>query len=758
MTYLTATRWMQTAALSALLSVPSVVGYAQSTVSTVTVAGNQRVETSTIVRYSGLIAGGEVNDAQLNTAIKQLYDTGFFAEVGIETTAGGVQINVTENPMVNDVRFEGNEHLDADKLSDEVQLRARTIYTRPKAQEDVARILELYRRSGRFSAEVRPTLVQLDQNRVDIVYEVTEGDVTRIGNIEFIGNQYFSDGTLNDAIKTSTECWYCFLTDDDKYDPDRVAYDKELLRRFYMNQGFADFEVKSVVSELSPEKDAFFLTFTVVEGTRYTVSNIAFDTQLPNVKTEELMAALAFEKGELYDAEAVDASVDKLVDIMGDRGFAFVDIDPVLSKRPEEKTLDVTFTMKEGPRVYVERINIEGNMRTLDEVVRREFRIAEGDPYSTSKLQRSEQRLRNLGFFEDVKIGTTQGSAPDRVVVNVTIKEQSTGEVTIGAGYSTADGALADFGIRERNLLGRGQDLRFKGTFAQRRQEFDIGFTEPYFMNRDVAAGFDLFKTTQDLRDESSFDRESIGGRLRFGYSLTENLRQDVYYSYLQSDITNIEPNASRFVRDQVGENTTSLVGQSLTYDKLDNRLEPTEGYLLKGDLDVAGLGGDSKFVRPEGRAQFYHTFVPQWTLMLGGTAGYVYALDDTIKIQDRFFLGGQDIRGFANAGFGPRDTVTTDALGGNIYYTGTSELQFPIGLPEDLGFRGAVFVDAGSLFDVDDTGSEVADDNALRASTGVGLAWKSPFGPVRLDFAKAFLKQDYDIDETFRFSFGTRF
>ena len=708
---------------------------AQPSPSAITVAGNRRVESATVIRYSGLSIEKTPTDADLNNAIKQLYDTGFFAEVSIDKESSGFQINVTENPMVNDVRFEGNKHLESDKLKGELQLHSRSIYTRPRVQEDVARLLELYRRSGRFSATVKPTLVQLDQNRVDIVYEITEGEVTRIGNIEFIGNQQFSDSTLKDVVKTTTECWYCFLTDDDKYDPDRVSYDKELLRRFYTTQGFADFQVKSVVSELSPQKDAFFLTFTIDEGKRYRVGDITFQNALPGFTKEELLDAVVVEKEELYNAEAVEHSIDKLVKTMGDRGFAFVDVDPVLTRHPETSTIDVGFKIAEGPRVYVERINIEGNMRTLDEVVRREFRLSEGDPYSTSKIQRSEQRLRNLGFFEDVKVTTARGSAPDRVVINVNVSEKSTGEVTLGAGYSTADGALADFGIRERNLLGRGQDLRFKGTFAQRRQEYDIGFTEPYFLGRDVSAGFDLFNTTEDLRTESSFDRKSIGGRLRLGYALTENLRHDLYYSFLQSDITNLQTNASRFIREQEGKNSTSLVGQSLTYDRLDNKLDPSEGYYLKGDVDVAGLGGDSKFVRPEGKAAVYHSFAPQWVLSVSGTAGYVYALDDRIAIQDRFFIGGRDIRGFANAGLGPRDINTKDALGGNAYYTGSTELQFPIGLPEDLGFRGAVFVDAGSLFDVDDKAPEIADENSLRASTGVGLAWKSPFGPCQAGF-----------------------
>lgn len=739
-----------------VMSAPKSAGAAM--INAIDIAGNQRVEKQTILRYAGIAENSDLSVAEVNEAIKNLYKTGFFAEVDVQPVGNDLRINVIENPMVNSVIFEGNKHLESGQLETEIQLRPRSIYTIPKVQNDVSRLLALYRRSGRFSAEVKPKLVQLEQNRVDVIYELSEGEVTRIGHISFIGNKHFPASTLRDVITTRTDCWYCFLTDNDKYDPDRVAYDKELMRRFYTQQGYADFEIKSVSSELSPEKDAFFITYTIDEGRRYRINKVDFASALPGAEGNTLRKHVDTDTGDYYDSSAVEKSIDNLVDELGDQGFAFVDVDPVLQRQSDADVIDITYNISEGPRVYIERINIEGNVRTLDKVVRREFRVVEGDPYSTSKLQRSEQRLRNLGFFEDVQIATARGSAPDKIVINVDVKEKSTGEVTFGAGFSTADGALADFGIRERNLLGRGQDLRLRGTLAAERQQIDLGFTEPYFLGRDVSAGFDLFSTTQDLRRESSFDRETLGGRLRFGYALTENLRQDVYYSYQQTEITNIDSNASRFIRDQEGKNVTSLIGQSLTYDKLDNRLDPTEGFMLRFDLDVAGLGGDSEFVRPEGRGSFYHSFAPQWTLMVGGTAGYVHALNDEIKIQDRFFLGGRDLRGFDNAGIGPRDVTTDDALGGNVYYTGTTELQFPLGLPDDLGFKGAIFVDAGSLFDVDETGSEVVDSRSVRAAAGVGLAWGSPFGPVRLDFAQAFLKEDEDETETFRFSFGTRF
>jgi outer membrane protein insertion porin family len=724
----------------------------------IAVSGNYRLEAPTILQYADLQEGREYRYSDLNNAVKRLYQTGYFSEVSLQPNESGLMVVVKENPMINRVVFEGNEKLESKELEGELQLQPRAIYSVAKIQADTARIASLYRRSGRYSAQVTPKLEALDQNRVDVIYEIEEGAVTRIKKIGFVGNEYFDEDTLRKVITTSEGCWYCILSNSDTYDPDRVSYDKELLRRFYTKQGFADFEIKAVDSELSPEKDAFFVTFAIEEGTRYTLGEVAYNSNLPGTDAKELQKMTDTKKGELYNSESVENSIDNMIDALGDKGFAFVDIDPKLQRNKAQKTIDLTYAISEGPRVYIERINIEGNLRTLDEVVRREFRVAEGDPYSTSKLQRSEQRLRNLGFFEDVKVATARGSAPDKVILNVNVEEKSTGEVTFGAGFSTVDGPLADFGIRERNLLGRGQDLRFRGTLAADRSQLDVGFTEPYFMGRDVSAGFDVFHTTQDLRQESSFDRNVTGGRLRFGYALTENLRQDVYYSYQETDVANVDSRASRFIRDQEGVNVTSLIGQSLTYDKLDNRLNPTEGYYLRADLDLAGLGGDSEFIRPEMRAAAYHSFAPKWTMMLRGTGGYVHALNDRIRIQDRFYLGGRDMRGFDNSGIGPRDVTTGDALGGNVYYTGTTELMFPLGLPDDLGFRGAVFVDAGSLTQVDEDGPEVVDEGTLRAAAGVGLAWGSPFGPVRLDFAQAFLKEENDAEETFRFTFGTNF
>jgi outer membrane protein insertion porin family len=444
---------------------------------------------------------------------------------------------------------------------------------------------------------------------------------------------------------------------------------------------------------------------------------------------------------------------------VGRLGYAFVDIQPQLNKNPDSLTIDLTYAINEGQRVYVERIDIEGNVRTLDEVIRREFRLAEGDAFNTALLRRSQQRLRNLGFFENVEIKTEQGSAPDRVVIKTRVTERSTGELSFGAGFSTQDGVLGDVRLRERNLLGRGQDLTANFTVSQRRQEIEFSFTEPYFLDRDLAAGIDLFSSRTDFQNESSFDERSTGGTLRLGYPLTENLRHAVRYTFRVDEIDNVDSDASQFIQDEEGSRSTSLVGQTLTYDRRDIRFLPSEGYYLRVDQDVAGLGGDNQFIRHEGRADYYYPFLPDVVLNIGGSAGYIFGYGgEDVHLSNRFFIGGNTLRGFRFGGVGPRDEETDDKLGGNFYYVGTGELRFPLGLPEELRVFGRGFVDAGSLSDIDVSGPNLDESDGLRVAAGVGLSWLSPLGPLSIDFAQAIRKEDGDNTEVFRLSFGTRF
>lgn len=747
--------------MMALLALPwlAFANTSEQVISGVTVEGNQRVETGTILSYLGMKPGEVYDPVKVETAIAALYETQLFSDVVIERRGTAVTVKVIENPIINEVAFEGNRRIDDEDLAKETRLKARSVLTKSDLQNDVNRILNVYQKSGRFLAEVQPKVIELPQNRVNLVYEIQEGDKTLVKSIRFVGNKFYSASTLRGLLQTKQEAWYRFLSSDDSYDPDRLEFDKELLRRYYVSNGFADFRVTSAVAELTPEKDAFYITFTVEEGERYEFGKMSIQSRLENVKPEELKDRVETEPGETFNAEQVEKSVDNITEALGDRGYAFVTIDPQYQRDPKARTIGINYVIGESKRVYIDKINIAGNVRTMDEVIRREFRLVEGDPYNTSKLRRSQQRIRNLGYFSNVDVQTARGASPDKVDINVNVEEKSTGELTIGGGYSTTDGVLSDMGIVERNLLGRGQYLKLNGTLAARRTQIDLGFTEPYFLGREIAAGFDLFRIRRDRRSESSFDSDTRGGTLRAAYPFNEYLTHSVRYTLRSDDITNIDVDASRFIKDQAGKTTTSLVGHSFIYDKRDNKFDPSEGLYVRYNQDVAGLGGDAKHMLNELRASYYiPTISDQWVFSVSGKGGYVFGFDDEgVLINNRFFVGGNDLRGFESDGIGPRDRTTQDALGGNVYYTGSLEMKFPLGTPDELGLAGFLFTDAGTLYEVDDSGTEIEDDHSIRASVGFGIGWASPVGPIRIDFAHPFRKNQFDETQTIRFSFGTR-
>ncbi len=729
------------------------------TIGDIRVEGNQRIEPSAIETYLGLNRGSKADSYALDEALKKLYDTGFFADVGLDLSGGVLTVRVVENPSINQVIFEGNEQIDKEDLEKEISLKPRSTYTRTKVQNDLKRLLDVYRRNGRYSAEIVPQVIQLEQNRINLVYNITEGPKAHIEKVTFIGNESYGSSTLEGVISSSRNRWYSFLSDADKYDPDRLQYDQELLRRFYFQNGYADFKVKSAIAELSPQRDAFYLTFTVEEGAKYRFGKIDVASKLPKEKLPDFKEDLLTKTGNIYNATEVEDTISKMIDRLGDYGFAFVDIDPELNRRTgTEKVVDLTYTINEGARVYIERINIFGNNRTLDEVIRREFRLSEGDAYSASKLKRTEQRLNNLGYFGKVNMRNKPGSAPDKTEIDVEVEEKSTGELSFGAGFSTVDGPLLDVGVTERNFLGRGQELRLRGMFAGRRQQFDIGFIEPYFLDRDLSASVNLFKTTVDYSQNSSFDRESTGAKFGIGYNIGERTKHQINYTFEDTTISNVDAGASLFIKQQEGQNITSMIGQSFIYDTRDNRFSPTSGSYLRLNQDLAGLGGDSRFLRHELQGEYYYPIAKKWTFVGSGSAGNITGIGKDVTIADRFFLGSRDVRGFANSGLGARDSATQDALGNNNYYTASSELRFPLGLPEDLGLTGAVFVDLGNAWGLDQVGAGIDDNSSLRGSAGFGLAWTSPFGPIRIDFAQAFLKETYDETELIRFNFGTRF
>ncbi len=732
--------------------------WAQESIGEIRVNGVQRIDPETVRSYLSVRAGDPFDADRLDRSLKTLFATGLFADVSFQREGRALVVNVVENPIINRIAFEGNKRIDTETLTPEVTLRPRVVYTRTKVQNDVKRILDLYRRKGRFAATVEPKIIQLPQNRVDLVFEIDEGELTGVRRISFVGNKRYGDSALRGVIQTKESAWYRILSSDDNYDPDRVSFDRELLRRHYLNAGYADFRVVSAVAELVPERTGFFITFTLDEGERYKFGNVDIKAELKNLDPKLLRSDVKFDSGDWYSAEKIDEAIQQMTIRLGNLGYAFVDIQPQIDRKRDDKLVNLVFEIKEGPKVYVERIDITGNVRTLDKVVRREFRLAEGDAFNAAKLQRSRQRVQGLGFFKKAEVTNVPGSSPDKTVIKVEVEEKSTGEISFGAGYSTQDSVLGQVELRERNLLGRGQEVRIAGILSAKRREVDFSFTEPYFLDRDVSAGFDLFHITRNNQDTSSYDDKRTGFALRFGYQLSEALRQTLRYSLSDIQIENVKDTASRFIKESAGQRATSLIGQDLMYDRRDNKIDPTDGYFLRLSTDLAGLGGDGRFIRPGVGGGWFYPIAADYVVSLLGQAGMVYGLGEDVAIQDRYFIGGQTLRGFRSSGIGPRDVTTGDALGGNKYYTVTSEMSFPIGLPKDIPVLGRLFVEAGSLWDIDVSGPEIRDESSIRASVGIGFSISSPVGPIRIDLGRALVKEPFDKTELLRFSFGTRF
>ncbi len=746
----------------------------RAVVNRILVRGNQRIDQTTVLSYLPIQPGDAIDAATIDVAVRTLSRTGLFANVQLGLQPNGdLIVEIAENPIINQVTFEGNKALAQKKLQDEVTIKPRGIYTRARVQEDVGKIVELYRLSGRISATVTPKLVQLDQNRVDVVFEIDEGPETGVAAITFLGNTAFSDSDLRDVMVTKESSWWRLFSSNDNYDPNRLDYDREQLRKFYTNRGYYDFRILSSVAELKPDNSAFGMTLTLDEGDRYNFGEVKVVTESDRLNADFLTRLLPIRSGDLYESDRIENAVDTLTFAAGSAGYAFVEINPTYKANPDTDTIDVTFNVKEGQRVYIDRINVVGNTRTLDTVIRRELMVGEGDAFNRSLVERSRNNLRGLGFFKDVKIEETRGSAPDRSVVNVTVEEQPTGELSVGAGFSSVDSFVLNLGITERNFRGRGQNVVARAEWGSLRQQIDFRFTEPKFLGRDLRAGFDLFHTRYDLSEYSSYDYRSTGGGLRLSYPLNGYSSFSVRY-FLKSDEVIIPSGycngtGSSALCDQAGSFLNSSAGYTLMVNRTNDPVRPTRGWSASLRQDFAGIGGDVNYLKTEADAAWYYGITPKWVVSLQGSTGYVSGWNgDPIRINDRFFKGGNSFRGFETAGMGARDLTTTDALGGNFYAIGTVELTVPNYLPDEYGIKTSLFADVGTLGMLDDrylvnsaTGvpnPNIVDNLALRAAAGVSIHWRSPMGPIRFDLSKVLSKEDYDKTETFRFSTSTQF
>jgi outer membrane protein insertion porin family len=769
------------------------VAFAQTT-SSIVVEGSRRVEVDTIRSYFKPGPGGRLGPEQEDEALKSLLATGLFTDVRISHSGNRIVVTVVENPVINRVAFEGNKKAKDDQLTAEVQSKPRGTLSRPTVQADVQRIIEIYHRSGRFDVTVSPKIIELPNNRVDLVFEIKEGDKTGVKDIRFVGTHAFSSSRLKDVIKTSESNLLSFLQTTDIYDPDRVEADRDLLRRFYLKHGYADVRILSAVGEYDPAKKGFIVTFTIDEGGQYRVGTVDIVSNVHAIDPTSLRAQLKLSAGSVYNADLVERSIESITIAAARNGYAFANVRPRGDRNFETKTINLVFVVEEGVRAYIERINIRGNTRTRDYVIRREFDLGEGDAYNRALVDRAERRLKNLGYFKTVKITNEPGSAPDRVVVNVDVEEQPTGEFSISGGYSTADGLIGELSIADRNLMGRGNYARASMTYGQRVRGFDLSFVEPYFLGYRMGAGIDLFARQNLASSYVSYDSQTIGANFRLGFALTEEIAFQPRYSIYQQKVTlptqyndcqfssnalinggsGVNPTneangsdttvnvpygcyangeASLAVRKELaaGPVIVSLVGYTLSYNTLDNNKLPTSGLFAELRQDFAGVGGDVDFIRTSAEIRKYYEVFSDIVTVFKLQAGNISSWGgNSLRMLDQFQMGPNLVRGFQPAGLGPRDLTpgtTNDALGGSLYWGASIEAQTPLYfLPKDVGIKIAAFADAGSLWsykgptfwDVTGETLQVGLDSSsmIRSSVGVGLLWDSPLGPLRFDLA----------------------
>jgi outer membrane protein insertion porin family len=823
-------------------------------VTQVNVTGSQRIEADTVRSYIKLKPGDLYTAEAGDQIIKDLFATELFADVTVREANGAVTIEVKENPVINRIIFEGNKRLKEDKILKEIRLAPRQIFTRSKVRADVARIIELYRRQGRYAANVEPQMVSLDQNRVDIVYSIVEGDKSKVQQINIIGNEKFGDGRLRKEMATKQARLTSFFSSNTSFDPDRLQYDQQKLRQFYLTQGYADFRVISAIAELTPDKRDFIITYVVEEGDRYKFGEVKVESDLRDFKSDFAKSIVPMKKGDWYNAKQVEDTVNGLNETAGLLGYAFAEADPQFDRDAEKKEMNLTFRLSETPRVYVERININGNTITQDKVVRREFRLQEGDPFNTFQVKRSKDRIQSLGYFQEkFEIDQKPGSTPDRVVLEANLEEKPTGSLSLSAGYSSLERFLVNASIEQTNFRGLGQSLSASVNYSRYSKSIDLGFTEPYFLDKNIALGGNIFRRDYNSfnfingnQRNNTYSQVSTGFQLRAGVPLTEYLQFQLRYGLQVDDVTlsralyytagQCDPLLSgRFLCDAIGNRLTSTLGYSLLYSTLDNGIRPTKGHRVVFNQDFAGLGGSVRYLKTRINADQYVNLGRGFVVNFSAEGGYIHSFEgkridasgtevDPVRLIDRFYLGQPQLRGFDIRGIGPRvqrysydettgQPITTrkqlladDSIGGRAYYLGHIEMQIPLGSgARELGLRPSIFMDIGSVFgvkrpplttiakDFTDTDGKVktqcrnqatgqvtflngdacpegtfaiapfeeaflGDTPKPRVSVGFGVNWNSPFGPFRIDIAKALLKERGDDPQLITFNVGTQF
>jgi outer membrane protein insertion porin family len=749
---------------------------AGETISNIIVKGNKRVEKDTIVSYLNLKKGDNFNAEKQNAAIKNLYSTSLFENIDIRFQEGNLVVSVQENRFINKINIKGNSKISTDILKKELSNRSGESLSAANVKFDIDRIKELYKRKGRFAINVTPKIEPLENNRANLTYEIQEGPKTSIKRIYFVGNENYRDGELKTIILTKESAWFRFMSSDDAYDPDRIELDKDFLREFYTSVGFADFRVISATAELSPTKDSFNIVYSLDEGEKYNFGNITIQNKLNEIDNKLLEKYIEIKTGQTYNSKALELITEKISYELATHGYPQVEIVPVEHKDYANKLVNIEFVVQEARKIYINKINIHGNVKTRENVIRREFKVSEGDLYNQAQIERSEQRLRNLDYFETLQIRPKPTEYPDRRDIDVEVADKSTSSIGLQLGYDTMSGLFTSIDFIERNLIGTGRELNFGAKRSKTKTVLYGGITDPYFMDRDILVGFNGFMNFtnkgrgKSSKDEQPYDITGVGGGPRVAYDISEYLRHNINYTIKREKVKGASERSSFHIREQEGTNITSAIGHSLTYDRTDSRIISKNGYLLGVSQEIAGLGGDIKYLKHEIEGKYFRSFYNnKITFKLKGDAGNIRGWGgQKVKIQDRFNVGDYNLRGFAGSGIGPRDKRTDESIGGQNYYTGTAEVNFPLGLPKEFDVQGAAFIDMGALWSYDISKAkkdkahlyskkDIYDSKMPRASYGFGFIWVTRFAPIEVYFGYPFKKTSYDKKQRFHLRFAAR-
>ncbi|GAB4168576.1 MAG: outer membrane protein assembly factor BamA [Rickettsiaceae bacterium] len=748
-----------------ILSAISAQAFAER-IEKITITGNQRVEKPTIQEYLGVKVGDEYSQQAKSDAIKSLYATSLFEDINISFQNGVLSVKVAETPFVSKVVFTGNSKVKTNLLTNEIHTAPGESLKKGKLRADVEKIKEIYKRSGRFSVQVKSKIEPQENNRVKVVFEITEGPKTGIKSIYFVGNQNYKDSELKSIILTKESRWFRFLETNDTYDPDRIEFDKHLLSQFYNSVGFADFRVISVTADLLPTKEGFILTYSIEEGAKYQFGKISLNNKLASIDNKEIWKFIDNKEGQTFNLNSVNGMSERISEYLAGKGYPQVNVSPELHPNLSNGKVDITLVVDQADKIFINKINVNGNLKTEDRVIRRQLKIAEGDVYNKDKIEKGERNIRNLDYFGKMSLHLSPTDKSDRYDINIDVEEKSTSSIGFDVGYNSSGGPFGRISFLERNLVGTGKYLNAGVQAGRKNIQYYAGLTDPNFMDKDLSLGGNFFRVDNGrgsgfASGEQNYASNSTGFKTSLGYDISEDLSHEIEYLIKRDRLKASGASSSVFIKEQMGSFLTSAVSHSLTYDKTDSRILPKNGYLLTGSQEYAGLGGNTKYLKHELDGKYFKSFAEnKYTVKLSAAAGHIKGVGGKkVRVSDRFNLGDYTLRGFEHGGIGPRDIITNEGLGGQKYYTLSTELNFPVGLPEEFNVTGALFADAGSLWDADSkTTQGFHNDKSLRASVGFGVLWVTRIAPIRLDWGFPVKKKKYDNKQTFHIRFSTHF